>query len=210
MPNLGISMGSRVVKDRLESRIGDIAEIITQFRWRNQGFIVAPLSGKCAPLCDMMIADRTGKSVVVEVKATTTSVFTIGKLPRTCHRVYVFVHFLEKDKLKMKEKDPGKYDCYILTSQETKSVWKPSLGRNAKGGVRLSDIRKFKDQWSKPFDKNSRKSCIRQICGKKMSEIRPKYFTKSGKLRYGKTMSSYVKRAWREAKKEHANIAKHN
>ena len=204
MLNLDTSMGSRIVRDRFESRVGDVAEMLTQSCWRSQGYIVAPMLSKSAPLCDMMISDRKGKSFVVEVKATTTSVFSIGRLPKVCHRVYVFVHFRERENLKMKKCCPGGFDCFILTSKETKSVWKSKLGRNGQGGIRLADIRKFKDQWSKPFEKNSRKSSVlMRIYGGKMTELYPIYHTKSGKLRYGRTRSSYVRRAWKEAKEEY-------
>jgi len=204
MLNLDTSMGTRIVSDRLESRVGDVAEMLTQTCWRSQGYIVAPMLGKSAPLCDMMISDRKGKSFVVEVKATTTSVFSIGRLPKVCHRVYVFVHFRQKENLKMKKCCPGEFDCYILTSKETKSVWKARLGRNGQGGIRLVDILKFKDQWSKPFEKTSRKSSVlMKIYGEKMTELYPIYHTKSGKLRSGRKRSSYVRRAWREAKEEY-------
>lgn len=197
-------------KDRYENKIGDVAEYETAARSRAMGLQVRVVGGS-APGCDLLVGDTTmGIARMIEVKGTVGSTFIVGVLPRKDERVYVFVHFRDGEKkLKPRDRHIGRMDFYILTSEEVKDCWAPNLGwkknGKSKGGVRLTKIKQYKDQWDKINEKRKRVRTEREnkrdeILSEVMKKKRHLYYKKNGELRAGKTFSSFMKASWREVR----------
>ena len=127
-------MTKRRVGDKLENRVGKVGEISVALRIRAMGVNVQ-FTEHGSPLCDLLVGDvRTGRSKMIEVKSSTTKVFTIGQLPNKDERVYVLVSFNEKEKLMKTDEEIGTQDFFVLTAEELAQNWKSNLGIGRKGG----------------------------------------------------------------------------
>jgi hypothetical protein len=192
-------------KETFEKKIGDVAEFAVAMRCRAMGLRVGPVGGN-APLCDLLVGDTAlGKSRMIEVKGTVGVAFIVGKLPRKDDRVYVFVCFKNGEKLKAKDQHYGKMDFYILTSEEVKDCWASNLGWE-EGGVRLTKIEQYKDQWYKINEKRKQVRTERQkksdrLLSVVMKEKRHLYYKNNNELRASKTRSSFMKVSWREVQR---------
>ena len=173
-------------------RTGEAAEYFVGAQLCLRGWYPGKVQGG-APGCDLTVVDKPNSyPVQLEVKSTTTSRFTIGKIWKGNDGFYVLVQFHRSGE-----------SYYILKPGELRSVVERGIGINGNHGVRESKVRKYKGAWERIFEKRKRPpSKYNIVYGESFRELSPRFKKHNGEYRKGKSCDNHTKAAHRLTKRK--------
>lgn len=172
-------------------RSGEAAEYFVGAQCCLRGWYPGKVQGG-APGLDLTVSKNPNDyAVQLEVKSSTTRIFTIGKIWKGSDGFYVLVRFQRSGEI-----------YYILKPRELRSVVEPGIGYNGKNGVRESKVREYKDAWWRIFEKRKRSPSKYNIVYKEsFRKLLPKFKKRNGEYRKGMSFVVHTKAAHRLTKR---------
>lgn len=154
--------------------------------------------------CDILVSDpESSIAKTIEVKSTTTYVWTITNFPKNNNLIYVLVYFPFKPENHFAKinYNPPRPEFYILSIDEIRQLWNDKIGIHGKGGIKRSDLKnsRYREQWDTIFDNGKEsgykeKRTKRQIKNDKNRSIAFKLAHKKAKKKNGQFRKNWDKK----------------
>ena len=150
---------------KMNKKIGEAGEYYVASQLLLRGLNASVLQNG-SEKCDILVSDpESSIAKTIEVKSTTTLVWTITNFPKNNNLIYVLVYFPYKPENHFSKinYDPPRPEFYILSIDEVRQFWNDKIGIHGKGGIKRSDLKdsNYREQWDKIID-NGKESGYRE------------------------------------------------